>query len=175
MSAFRHRGFTLIELMVTATIAIILLLLAMPQYTSFLGDSQIRNASESIASGLRYAQAQAVNRNANAQFVLNAAGWDVMMVDAPAVSIQTASFLEGAKDVTIVALDATPAPATTVAFNALGQVIANATNLVSVDVTHPAYSYPTVHPKRILVGGGRTGVKLCDPHLPTADPQGCPP
>jgi len=96
-----------------------------------------------------------------------------MMVDAPAVSIQTASFLEGSKDATIIAVDSTPLPATTVAFNALGQVLPNATNLVQVDITMPAF--PTSRSMRILVGNGRTGVKLCNPNVPIADPQGCPP
>jgi len=173
MFARHHRGFTLIELLITATVAILLLLLAMPGYTLWVADSQIRNAAESVASGLRYAQAAAISRNLNAQFVLNAGGWDVMMVDAPAVSIQTASFLEGSRDVTIVGVDATPAAATTVAFNALGQVIPNATNLVQVDVTMPPVA--TSRPLRVLVGNGRTGVKLCNPSAPAADPQGCPP
>jgi type IV fimbrial biogenesis protein FimT len=172
MFPHRHRGFTLIELLVSMTIAILLLVLAMPNYTLWVADSQIRNAAESIASGLRYAQSTAVSRNANAQFVLNAGGWDVMLVDAPAVSIQTGSFLEGSRDVTVVGIDATPIPATTVAFNALGQVLPNATNLVQVDVTMP--SMATSRPLRILIGNGRTGVKQCNPSAP-ADPQGCPP
>jgi type IV fimbrial biogenesis protein FimT len=169
----RHRGFTLIELLVAMTIAILLLVLAMPGYTLWVADSQIRNAAESVASGLRFAQTTAIARNANAQFVLNAGGWDVMLVDAPAVSIQTASFLEGSRDVTVVGVDATPIAATTVAFNALGQVLPNATNLVQVDVTMP--SMATSRPLRVLIGNGRTVVKLCNPSAPAADPQGCPP
>ena len=27
---------------------------------------------------------------------------------------------------------------------------------------------------RVVVGGGRTGIKLCDPNLPSTDPQACP-
>ena len=98
-----------------------------------------------------------------------------MLVDDPAVSIQTGTFLEGSKDVTVVGVDATPIPATTIAFNALGQVLPNAANLVQVDVTMP--SMATSRPLRVLVGNGRTGVKLCipPPYMPTTDPQGCPP
>jgi type IV fimbrial biogenesis protein FimT len=173
MISRRHRGFTLIELLVAMTIAILLLVLAMPGYTLWVADSQIKNAAESVASGLRYAQATAISRNANAQFVLNGSGWDVMLVDDPTVSIQTGTFLEGSKDVTVVGVDTTPVPATTVAFNALGQVLPNATNLVQIDVTMP--SMATSRPLRVLVGNGRTGVKLCNPSAPAADPQGCPP
>jgi hypothetical protein len=55
-----------------------------------------RNATESTASGLRYAQATAISSNRNAVRA-RATGWNVAMVDAPLVSIQTASFNEGAK------------------------------------------------------------------------------
>ena len=27
----------------------------------------------------------------------------------------------------------------------------------------------------VLVGGGRTGIKICDPKWPATDPKGCPP
>ena len=170
MVARLHRGFTLIELMVAMTILILLLVLAMPGYVLWMSDSEIRNATESTASGLRYAQATAITSNRNAQFVLNPTGWDVMMVDAPLVSIQTATFDEGAKNVTV---GAVPAAATTIAFNALGQVVPDPANLTQVDFSMPAVA--KTRPLRVLVGNGRTGVKICDPSLPPTDPAGCPP
>ena len=36
----------------------------------WIADAQIRNAVESIASGLRYAQSQAIARNSTVEFVL---------------------------------------------------------------------------------------------------------
>ena len=167
MKAWLHRGFTLIELMVAMTILILLLVLAMPGYVLWMSDSEIRNATESAASGLRFAQATAISSNRNAQFVLNAAGWNVAMVDTPLVSIQTAAFSEGGKNVTIAAL---PAGATTVAFNALGQVIPDPANLTQVNLSMPA----STRPLTVLVGNGRTGVKICDPNLAPTDPAGCP-
>jgi hypothetical protein len=140
-----------------------------------MSDSEIRNATESAASGLRYAQATAISSNRNAQFVLNPTGWDVMMVDAPLVSIQTAAFNEGAKNVTVVGKDAAALAATTVAFNALGQTITDPANLVQVDLSMPAVA--STHPLRVLVGAGRTGVKICDPDPMWVfpDPRACPP
>ena len=170
----RHRGFTLIELLVTATIAIILLLLATPLYGVWVADNEVRNGAESVASGLRYAQGAAISHNANAQFVMGGAGWNVTMVDTPLVVLQTGSFTEGSADrATYVAVDATSVPATTVAFNALGQVIPNATNLARVDVSMSTGSRVW----RVLVGAGRTGVKLCDPDPKWVfpDPIACPP
>ena len=55
----RTAGFTLIELMIGLAIAGLLLVLAMPSYSVWIADGQIRNAAESIASGMRYAQSQA--------------------------------------------------------------------------------------------------------------------
>ena len=173
MAAWLHRGFTLIELLVAMTILILLLVLAMPGYVLWTSDSEIRNATESTASGLRFAQATAISSNRNAQFVLSPTGWDVMMVDAPLVSVQTATFNEGGKNVTVTAV---PAGKTTVAFNALGQVIPDpANNLVQVDLSMPAVAKTT--PLRVLVGNGRTGVKICDPDPKWVfpDPRACPP
>lgn len=175
MAAWLHRGFTLIELMVAMTILILLLVLAMPGYVQWMSDSEIRNATESTASGLRYAQATAISSNRNAQFVLNPTGWDVMMVDAPLVSIQTASFNEGAKNVTVAGKDAAAVAATTVAFNALGQTTTDPANLAQIDLSMPAVA--NTHPLRVLVGAGRTGVKICDPDPKWVfpDPRACPP
>jgi prepilin-type N-terminal cleavage/methylation domain-containing protein len=173
MRAGLHRGFTLIELLVAASISVILLLLAMPAYTLWIADGQIRNGAESIGNGLRYAQATAISQNANAQFVLGATGWTVAMVDTPTVVIQTASFDEGARHATFTGVDSGSVAATTVAFSALGQVIPGAANLVQVDVTMPAIA--GTRPLRVLIGNGRTGVKLCDPKFPWPDAKGCPP
>lgn len=177
MSAAAHRGFTLIELLVAAAISVILLLLAMPAFTGWVADSEIRNGTESIATGIRYAQATAISQNRNAQFVLAGGGWNVAMVDAPLVPLQSATFGEGSQHVTFTAIDATANPATTVAFSPLGQVIPNGTNLVRVDVTDPAVAGS--RSLRILVGflpvsGVFNGVKICDPKFAWPDPKGCP-
>ena len=175
MAARLHRGFTLIELMVALTILILLLVLAMPGYVLWMSDNEIRNATESTASGLRYAQATAISSNRNAQFVLNATGWNVAMVDTPLASIQTATFSEGSKNVTVAGRDTVGAVSTTVAFNALGQTTTDPTNLAQVDLSMPAVV--GTHPLRVLVGNGRTGVKICDPDPKWVfpDPRACPP
>jgi len=56
MSRQAHLGFTLIELMMGLAIAAILLVLAVPNYTIWIADNQIRSGAESIAGGLRFAE-----------------------------------------------------------------------------------------------------------------------
>ncbi len=56
-------GFSLIELMVTMTILGLLLLATMPSIGAWLRNTEIRNAAESINSGLAKARNEAVRRN----------------------------------------------------------------------------------------------------------------
>jgi type IV fimbrial biogenesis protein FimT len=167
-----HRGFTLVELMVALTIASILLVLAVPQYTTWMANSQIRAGAESVATGLRQAQLAAISQNRNSQFTLGANGWIVEMVGPPLTLVQSASLAEGSKHATFVGIDSTSTPSSTLQFNALGQVIPNATSLVQIDITN---SLASAKPLRIIVGNGRTGVKVCDPSIVVvSDPKYCP-
>ncbi|HQR10171.1 MAG TPA: GspH/FimT family pseudopilin [Casimicrobiaceae bacterium] len=173
MALAAHRGFTLVELMVALTIASILIVLAVPQYTTWMANSQIRAGAESVASGLRQAQLAAISQNRNSQFTLAANGWNVEMVGPPLTLVQTASLAEGSKHATFSGIDSTGTASSTLQFNALGQVIPNATSVVQIDVTNPLAS---AKPLRVLVGNGRTGVKVCDPSIVVAsDPKYCPP
>ena len=78
------RGFTLIELMMALALFAILVALAGPLYSDFMGNSQIRNAAENTLTGLRLAQADAVHNNRATKFVLDttpAGGWSVYSYD----------------------------------------------------------------------------------------------
>jgi len=175
-----RRGFTLIEILVAMTIGILLLLMVAPQMSLWMSDSEIRNGAQSVAEGMRTAQAAAVSHNLNAEFVLTGTGWTARMADPPNDILQVATFLEGSKYAVFNAVDSTNAPSTApmkVTFNALGQVIPATTNIAKVDVTKP--SVTGTRPLRVLVGNlmaGATfnGVKLCDPYFPATDPKGCP-
>ncbi|MEX8495611.1 Tfp pilus assembly protein FimT/FimU, partial [Sphaerotilus sp.] len=63
-------GFTLIELMVTLAVLATLLLAVTPMVRDWMLDIQIRNAAESISSGLSRARALAVQRNEPVMFSL---------------------------------------------------------------------------------------------------------
>ena len=181
LSFTQPRGFTLIELMIAMAIAVLLLLLAAPMYSVWLADSQIRNAAESIAGGMRFAQAAAVKRNRPVEFVLDkttaTGSWTARLpaVDADlAEDLEVGVFAEGAVRVDF---DPRPTAATTVTFSPLGRIVPNAggtTTLTEVRVTIPPPPTGT-RPLRVLVGGARTGIKICDPAWPATDPKGCPP
>ena len=66
----RRRGFTLIELLVTISVFAFLMLLAAPSFTSWIQDAQVRTAAESLANGLRVAQAEAARRHRQVALVL---------------------------------------------------------------------------------------------------------
>jgi len=66
----RQRGVTLIESVVVMAIAVILLRLAVPAFSAWLGNVQTRTVAESLQSGLQLARAEAIRRNAPVTFWL---------------------------------------------------------------------------------------------------------
>jgi len=177
-------GFTLIELMVSLSIAALLVMLAMPAYSVWLADGQIRAGAQAVAAGLHYAQAEAIKRNERVQLVLDSTtktgGWSAELVSTKAV-LQTDAFIEGADRVQFTP---TPAGRNTVTFNGLGQIESSNDNATlpfdSVLVDLPSVS--DSRPLTVLVGqtANRAGIKICDrkfdsPPRPAPDPKGCLP
>jgi type IV fimbrial biogenesis protein FimT len=168
-------GFTLIEILVALAIAAILMVLAAPGYAVWIGDSQIRAGAETVAAGLRFAMGEAIKRNEQVEIVLDSTtktgGWVAQLV-SDGSTLQSGFFVEGADRVQVTA---TPAGNTKVTFNALGQVAAtNADGTDPFDTVDVTVSVTGSRPLRVLVGGGRTGIKICDPAWAAPDPKGCP-
>lgn len=69
-TAKRQSGLTLIETMVAITIASLLLLLAMPGFSSWSANQKIRAAAEGVLNGLQTARLEALKRNQAVDFVL---------------------------------------------------------------------------------------------------------
>lgn len=173
MTVRRHRGFSLIELMIGLAIAGMLLVLAAPNYAAWVADGQIRSAAESIAGGMRIAYGEAVKRNQSVNFILDpttgSGGWQLVLV-SDGSTLRSEVFGEGSK---LAAFTATPAGGTTVTFTSLGQIDPATTDMTQVDVTFSGATVNT-RPLTVLVGGGRTGIKVCDPHVTvTTDPRFC--
>jgi type IV fimbrial biogenesis protein FimT len=175
MTSRRHRGFTLVELLIGIAIAALLVVLALPDFRQFLANTRIRSTADSIANGLRLAQTHAIKRNARVQFILNpAVGWTVRDIDEP-LTLASYSLVEGASNVT---LAVTPGAATKITFNGLGRMMGPANPddasvpLASVDISSSAVATPRA--MRVVATTGNVGIKMCDPALPLADPKSCP-
>lgn len=176
----RHRGFTLIELMVVLAIIGILLLLGTPLFTTFMANSRIKTASEAFANALVQARTEAIKRNEPVEFVISS-GWLVCLVADDASCTQgDASVLyqgagrEGTSDVVVTP---TPADATRITFDSLGRIIApnpaddsDALTQVDIDVTNG--TSVNSRPLRVVVETGG-GVRLCDPAVSSPNPAAC--
>ncbi len=176
----KQSGMTLVELMVTVSIAAILAAVATPSFTKFLRNTEVRGASESMTQALQFARTEAVRRNQQVCFDWSGSGtgWTVSTGCAlapggiPAANvIQTSPNREGSI-VTVVTM--TPVSAQRVTFNGFGRVIPNPAGGVSItriDVT--ATSAPMQ--RRILVSAGDSSGRIfvCDPSAAFGSQMSC--
>lgn len=105
-------GFTLIELVITLAIVGILLALAMPGFSAWMQNVQIRNTAESFLNGLQVAKSQAVRSNSNVQFIVtdsnptaasvtsvvadaNGGNWLVRELQTDATGVIVMNFIQG--------------------------------------------------------------------------------
>ncbi|MGS0755405.1 pilus assembly FimT family protein [Roseateles sp. GG27B] len=188
-------GFTIVELMVTVSLTAVLFALAMPSFRSWIGNAQIRTASDAIQNGARLAQSEAVRRSrqvvlfrtdsSNCSSTLAAASagkfWalrTVAVVDGQAVDvIQCGTLLSEQSSVSI------SGPAA-LCFNSGGRQTANAApgiggTACTLDATgsnlFDITSSSADRPLRVLVSLGGS-VQMCDPAktLSASTPDGCP-
>jgi hypothetical protein len=63
-----------------------------------------------------------------------------------------------------------------VTFTGLGQIGPNANGTPALTQVQVATSTGVAGTRNlnVLVGGNRTGIKICDPKWPATDPKGCP-
>ena len=186
-----QRGATLIELMIALAIVGLLMLLGLPAFSTFLQNTQIRNAAETTLSGITLARAEALRRNATVRFQLvsnltsgcalsaTSLNWVVSLADpsgacdaAPSI-VQKKSAREGTGNVTVATTGGS-----TLVFNGLGRVIGagitrfdfsnNSGACEHVDATNG-----TMRCLSILVSTGGQA-KLCDPKVTdVTDPRRC--
>ncbi len=177
MSRAAQSGITLIEIMVSIAIVGILFAMGLPAYSTWIQNTQIRTAAESILNGLQTAKNEAIRRNVAMQFKLDNAPttqWRVNpFLDPDGTPIQLRAAEEGSPNATVTP---TPGDANTVTFSALGRIIPNADAspvLTQVDIDNPLI--PVVADRRnlrILIPPGGA-IRLCDPKVAAGDPRAC--
>lgn len=162
----RAKGFSLIELMIGVAIMAVLIGFALPSFRSMIRNTHTRNAAESIQNGMQRARSEAVKLNTNVSFVLAAdSSWTVSVVAPPTV-IESKPSSDGAINVQRAVL---PAASTSITFNSMGGVITALGPITQVDLSAIGGDKNL----RILIGTGGN-IKMCDPHIPSSNPRGCP-
>jgi len=73
IAAHNQVGVSLLELMMAIAIGSVLLMMGIPSFQSWMQNTQIRTAAESILNGLQVARTEAVRRNTNVRFNLTGA------------------------------------------------------------------------------------------------------
>lgn len=63
-----QRGFTLVELMITLTIAVVLLMIAVPSFKNLTASNRLTTAANDIVHAISVARMEAVKRNSSTQF-----------------------------------------------------------------------------------------------------------
>lgn len=164
-------GFTLIELMIGLVLLGVLLTLGLPNVSTWMQNTQLRNAAESIQSGLQLARAEAVRRNTLVGFNMAgpASNWTVGVIN-PGQVIQSRTADEGTPDAVITTTDAT------IIFNGLGKATLPST--ATIQVTNPTGGSCKADGGdmnclnvTVSVGGQ---IKMCDPAVAIAgDSRAC--
>ena len=163
----------MIELLVTMTVAAILLMLALPSYTEFMRNTRIRGTADSIASGLRLAQTEAIRMNQNVEFIVDpATGWTVRDPVTPR-DLHTEAFTEGGGQLDV---DPSPPGASILTYSPLGQLFLpnnpDATPAMTfVDVRH---TLTPSRPLRVITEALGVGVRVCDPNPAVHADLRCP-
>lgn len=160
------RGFSLIELMVTVAVLAVGLALAAPTLSTQIANYRLRSAAEGVLNGLNYARAEAVRRNSNVSFTLDAggAGWTVAQLN-PATTLQTRASGE-APGVTAASTTAS----LSVTFTPTGLVDTSGTRLSQIDLSTAVAGAET---RRIDIFGGGL-IRVCNPSVTAVgDPRRC--
>jgi type IV fimbrial biogenesis protein FimT len=198
----RPGGFTLIELMVTLTLLALLLMLAVPSFTEWVRNNQIRATAESLQNGLRAAKGKATNLNRQVVFVTtnatpaqdalgsaNGLNWYVQYVPrlagenpadvAAGFFLEGGNFASGANGITV-----TGGPAS-ICFNSIGRMVANATPSTSPNIPACAVAGNVVfevyrtgalagQDRKLNVTVSTAGqIRICDPARPAGSPDAC--
>ncbi len=189
----KQRGFTLIEIVIVISLAAFLLAAAMPSAMTWIRNTRIRTAAESISVGLQQARNEAVRRNQQVSFYLvsdaatsmsddcklsaSSSGWVIAQTSPEnKCASERDSFValrppgDTAYSLSVAAQDSGAVAATTVTFNGYGQVV-NVSAISCVRVS--SASDASARALNIAVNSGGQ-VRMCDPAVTDGnDPRKC--
>jgi len=184
----RQRGFTILEVAIAITLAVFILMSAMPSISSWMRSTRMRTTAESIINGLMQARNEAVRRNQPVSFYLLSDSGATSMSDSCALSSTGTGWVVAlASPVGKCATDANTfiamrplgdsaaglsvaADANTVTFNGYGQV-SNAGAITCIKFSNA--SDTTVRTLAIGVQSGGQ-VRMCDAKVSDSnDPRYC--
>ncbi|MDP1653311.1 MAG: GspH/FimT family pseudopilin [Rhodocyclaceae bacterium] len=164
----------MIELMIALTIIGIFITLGLPSFATWLMNTQIRTAAESITNGLQLARNEAVRRNAAVQFVKGAgtdSGWTVSCVAVtPACPDMNAIQLRAAGEGSSAAITVTPSDGNTVIFDNFGMMTTPVVAVTRFDIDGANAAQSRELRVTIQAGGN---VRMCDPNTIAPDPRAC--
>lgn len=171
----RQRGLTLIEMMVTVTVLVIILLASVPLFTTWNANTRIRSAAEGLQNGVRLAQSTALSNNGSVTLRLTTdpkpdtdsdpkpRGLNWVLLDAAGDVVQ----VKGGESLRGVTMQASSDFDGEIVFLNLGQNDLTGPTNFAFDATG-ADKPLTV----IVTPGGR--VRMCDPsRTDSSDPQAC--
>jgi type IV fimbrial biogenesis protein FimT len=189
MLAERQSGVTVVELMIGVAIVAVLMTVAMPSFSQWMQNMQIRTAADSIQNGLQLARAEAVHTNSPVAFQLTSAtgrvDWTVCNVltqPCPQANIvQARGSGEGSPNARVgVGTTATPfatpivgMATNNIVFTGMGRITpplaAGVRTRLDIWNANSAAARRLV----LLISSGGS-VRMCDPALPQAtNAQGC--
>lgn len=200
--SMRQRGVTLLELVVSIAVFALILAAAAPSIGTWLDNTRIRNAAQSIQEGLQLARTEAVRRNQNISFYLVSLTSSSIMDNSCALSSSSGSWVvSGGSPVAkcATAPSTTTAPqivATRTVNDSGGKVVVaavqgstgttagtsvtfngfgrvvNADAVGRINVTGPVTS--TTYRKLQIAITPAGGIRMCDPAVSdTKDPRKC--
>lgn len=197
----RQAGVTIIEMMIALTIMALLVFLALPNMSTWLNNTQIRTAGETLLAGINLARTEALRNNTVARFQMTTSldsacalsntgtNWVVSLANptgacdttpsnttAPQI-IQKKSGSEGAQRAEVTA------DGSTIYFNGLGRLASpgGAANITRIEIANSAggvcrhldTTNGTMRCLSITISTGGQ-IKMCDPAVTdTTDPRIC--
>jgi type IV fimbrial biogenesis protein FimT len=178
------RGFSLIELMLVVAILGIMAGFAIPAFQTWMADTRTRTVAEALQNGLRNAQAEAVRRGVQVQFILTNDAPISRDVTASATGINWVTrsmlratpatadaFIEGANLNAVSNTSLVSASSASVTFNSLGRLVAPA-NAVIYQIRNPSVTNGRKLDVRVSLAGR---VRMCDADKTqsASTPDGC--